>query len=144
MWQLSNNVYLGDFLSWWSFPVIGGHLKQFDSFGTLCFYVDGESSVKKLFTMICSESLHHICIIQVSPSFCSLCRGEQAYPQPLVTGWGSPLLLFLSSSHQLIGTRAGTWPRAITVLWGELVQKLCPGREKLDQWWSHYWIWVEV
>lgn len=60
------------------------------------------------------------------PSFCSLCWGEQAYPQPLVTGWGSPLLLFLPSSHQLTGTRAGTWPRAITLLWGELVQKLLP------------------
>lgn len=40
---------------------------------------------RKLFTMVYSESVHHICITQVSLSFYSFCQGKPAHPQPLLT-----------------------------------------------------------
>ena len=109
--------------------MIEGHLGQLNSLGeALLLGRWGEVQKRKLFTVVFSESFHHICITQVNPSFCSLCGGEHAGWQPLLTGWGS-LLLLLPSQPPAHWSKTRYWPWAITLFWGGMVQNLCSCRE---------------
>lgn len=93
--------------------------------GCSAFMQRGRVQKIKLFTMICSESFHHICIIQISPSFCSFCWGEWAH-SPWEQGGASLFCCSCPPRLQLIGVRPGTWLWAITMLWGGPAAKSLP------------------